>query len=315
MLPMQMRLSVVTTLYRSAEHLAEFHRRMSREAEKMALDYEIVYVNDGSPDASLDVALALAATHPNVSVVDLARNFGHHKAMMTGLAYARGERVFLLDCDLEEEPELLSSFAAAMQESKADVVYGVQSRRKGGPTERWSGRLFFWIFNQMAEHPLPRNLCTVRLMTRRYVKALVAHQERAMVIGGLWVITGFAQVALPITKGRRDGSSYTIARRVDVLVNAVTSFSDKPLKLIFYMGMGIFALALAAATYVVVRRVLFGVLLAGWASLMISVWLLGGLTLFSIGILGIYLQKVFIETKQRPYTIVREVHGALRESP
>ena len=155
----------------------------------------------------------------------------------------------------------------------------------------------------------------MRLMTRRYVQALVAHRERAMVIGGLWVITGFAQVGLPIEKARREGGSYTFTRKLDVFVNAVTSFSDKPLKLIFYLGLGIFALALAAATSLVVRRVFFGVLLAGWPSLMISVWLLGGLTLFCVGIVGIYLQKVFVETKQRPYTIVREVHGALRGEP
>jgi putative glycosyltransferase len=145
-------------------------------------------------------------------------------------------------------------------------------------------------------------------MTRRYVDALLRHQERSMIIGGLWVITGFAQVAVPVNKGSRRRTSYTFAKKVDIFVNAVTSFSEKPLKLIFYMGLLIFLLALAAAAYLVIRRVFFGVLLAGWPSLVVSVWLLGGLTLFSLGVIGIYLQKVFIETKQRPYTIVRAVH-------
>ena len=303
-----MLLSIVTTLYRSAGSLEEFHARMARAAEPFG-DFEMVLVNDGSPDESLPKALEIQRGDPRVSVVDLSRNFGHHKAMMTGLAHARGERVFLIDCDLEEEPELLSAFDEEMRRTGVDVVFGVQARRKGGPLERWSGELFFRLFNLLSDDPLPANLSTVRLMTRRYVDALLAHRERAMVIGGLWVVTGFAQVGVPIRKVARGLTSYTFAHRVDVFVNAVTSFSDKPLRLIFYLGMGLFLFALLAAVVLVVRRVFLGVLLAGWPSLMVSVWLLGGLTLFSLGVIGIYLQKIFLETKQRPYTIVREVHA------
>ena len=303
-----MKLSVVTTLYRSASHLEAFHERMSRAAAALTPDYELVFVNDGSPDESLAVAMGLAAKDPRLTVVDLSRNFGHHKAMMTGLAQANGERVFLIDCDLEEEPELLAAFDAEMARSGADVVYGIQERRKGGLVEQVSGNIFFRLFRLLSDDPLPANLTTVRLMTRRYVDALLQHQERSMFIGGLWVITGFAQVGLTVAKGSRQRTSYTFAKKVDIFVNAVTSFSEKPLKLIFYMGLLIFLLALLAAFYLVVRRVFFGVLLAGWPSLVVSVWLLGGLTLFSLGVIGIYLQKVFIETKQRPYTIVRAVH-------
>jgi len=307
-------LSIVTTLYRSAGCLDAFHARMVRTAEAFG-DFEIVLVNDGSPDESLQKALEIRASDPRVVVVDLSRNFGHHKAMMTGLAHARGERIFLIDCDLEEEPELLSAFAEEMRRTGADVVFGVQAQRKGGPVERWSGHLFFRLFNLLSDEPLPPNLSTVRLMTRRYVDALLAHRERAMVIGGLWVVTGFSQVGVPIRKVARGLTSYTFAKRVDVFVNAVTSFSDKPLRLIFYLGMAIFLFALVAALVLVVRRVFLGVLLAGWPSLMVSVWLLGGLTLFSVGVIGIYLQKVFLETKQRPYTIVRAVHGGNAPRP
>lgn len=303
-----MELSIVTTLYRSSAHLAEFHARMSREAERATSDFELILVNDGSPDDSLPTALEIGARDPRVTVVDLSRNFGHHKAMMTGLAHARGERVFLIDCDLEEPPELLSRFREQLEETRADVVYGVQERRKGDAFERWSGDLFFRLFNLLSDTPLPLNLTTVRLMSRRYVDALLAHRERAMIIGGLWVITGFLQVAEPIRKRSRPGSSYDLAARLNVFVNAVTSFSDRPLLFIFYLGVAILGTSLAAASYLVLRRVFFGVLLAGWPSLMVSVWLLGGLTLFSLGVIGIYLQKIFIETKQRPYTIVRSVH-------
>jgi putative glycosyltransferase len=302
------RLSVVATLYHSAAFLPEFHARVTEAARALTPDYEIVLVNDGSPDGSLDLAVGIHERDPRVRVVDLSRNFGHHRAMMTGLAHARGELVFLIDSDLEEDPGLLGAFHREMGRRGADVVYGVQASRKGGVFERVSGWLFFTVFNHLAPVPMPPNLCTVRLMTRRYVTALVAHQERQFTIGGLWAITGFEQVPMTIDKRSREGTTYSLARKVLVLVDSVTSFSDRPLIAAFYAGLVIVLGASAAAAYLVVRRVFFGVLLAGWPSLIVSVWLLGGLNLFCLGLIGIYLSKVFIETKQRPYVIVRRLY-------
>ena len=308
-----MRLSIVTTLYRSAAHLVEFHARAGRAASQLTSDYEIVFVNDGSPDDSLAVALALLERDERVRVIDLARNFGHHKAMMTGLAHARGDLVFLIDSDLEEDPELLGLLADTLQTSEADVVYGVQRGRRGGFFERWSGKLFFTIFNLLSEYPIPENLLTVRLMTRRYVSALVAHGERETVIAGLWALTGFEQVPMAVTKHTRSATTYSFRHKIAVLVNAITSFSARPLELIFYLGLTIGGFASAAAAYLVVRRMFFGILLPGWPSLIVSVWLLGGLILACLGIIGIYLSKIFIETKQRPYTIVRNVYERTTE--
>ncbi|HEY2433346.1 MAG TPA: glycosyltransferase family 2 protein [Vicinamibacterales bacterium] len=303
-----MDLTIVSTLYRSAPHLREFYARVSHAAAAITPHYEIVLVNDGSPDESLGVARQLVESDPRVRVVDLARNFGHHKAMMTGLSYAGGSRVFLIDCDLEEDPELLAEFDQRMQASGADVVYGVQAQRRGDMVERLSGWLFFASFNALSPHELPANVLTVRLMTRRYVEALLRHQERETIIAGLWAITGFEQLAVTVAKHARNSTTYSLRRKVAILVNSVTSFSDAPLVMVFYLGLGISLLAIAAAAYLLVRRLFFGVLLAGWPSLIVSVWLLGGLTLFCLGILGIYLSKIFIETKQRPYTIVRDVY-------
>jgi len=303
-----MRLSIVTTLYRSARHLEEFHARISAVAARFTPDYEILLVNDGSPDDSLAVALKLFEHDDRVRIVDLARNFGHHKAMMTGLAEARGDLVFLIDSDLEEPPELLTEFAEAIKEGHADVVYGVQDRRRGGLVERSSGWLFFRLFNLLSEQPIPENLATVRLMTRRYVSALVSHRERKMMIAGLWALTGFKQIARKIAKGTKGDTAYGFRRKVSVLVDSVTSFSDRPLVLIFYLGLAIGGTSSLAAVYLVVRRLFFGVALPGWPSLIVSIWMLGGLMLICLGIIGIYLSKIFIETKQRPYTIVRQIY-------
>jgi putative glycosyltransferase len=301
-------LSVVATLYRSASHLEEFHRRVSVAAASVATDYEIVLVNDGSPDDSLAAARRLLARDARVRIVDLARNFGHHKAMMTGLAHTRGDLVFLIDSDLEEDPELLATFRHRMEESGAEVVYGVQAARRGGVVERVGGWLFFKAFNLLSDTPIPENVLTVRLMTREYVSALVAHRERQIMIAGLWALTGFHQVPCPVTKHARAATNYSLTHKAAILANAVTSFSDRPLVFIFYLGLMISGLASLAAAVLVIRRLFFGVMLAGWASLIVSVWLLGGLTLFCLGVIGVYLSKVFIETKQRPYTIVRHIY-------
>jgi putative glycosyltransferase len=234
---------------------------------------------------------------------------------MTGLRHARGDLVFLIDSDLEEDPELLTAFVARLDTAPddIDVVYGVQQERRGDWFERWSGRIFFRLFNLLSDYPIPENLLTVRLMTRRYVSALLSHGEREMVIAGLWVLTGFRQVPIVVTKHSRSKTTYSVRRKIAVLVNSVTSFSSRPLVFIFYLGVVIGALAATAAAYLVIRRVFFGVLLPGWPSLIVSVWLLGGMILACLGIIGIYVSKIFIETKQRPYTIVRRVHDRTAE--
>lgn len=308
-----MRLSIVTSMYRSAAYLEEFHRRCVAAATQLTDDFEILFVNDGSPDDSLRIALDLRRRDPRVRVVDLSRNFGHHRALMTGLARADGDLVFLLDSDLEEEPEWLLTFHEALAGSDADVVYGVQEERKGGWLERTSGRLFFALFNQMLTHPIPANVVTARLMTRRYVQALVTHRDREICLAGLWVITGFEQKPLAVHKRSRDDSTYTLRMRVSAFVNAITSFSNRPLIFIFQIGMSVMLLSIVAGTVLMYQSLSGYVGVPGWASIMVSIWFLGGLTIFSVGVIGVYLAKVFTETKDRPYTIVRAEYGPERE--
>ena len=247
-------------------------------------------------------------------VIDLSRNFGHHKALMTGLAHARGELVFLIDCDLEEDPEWLSRFHDTMMTSGADVVYGVQEARKGGWVERTAGQIFFSVFNRMLSHPIPVNVVTARLMTSRYVKALVSHQERELCLAGLWAITGFEQQPISVRKGDRGESTYTVRKRISALANAITSFSNRPLVYIFQIGVAVMALSVAAGAILLYKSLSGEIGVPGWASIMVSIWFLGGLIIFCIGVIGMYLAKIFTEIKQRPYTIVRAEYGRERDS-
>ena len=305
-----MKLSVVATLYQSAAFVVPFVERAGAAARGLAGDdYEIVLVNDGSPDDSLELAVQAAARDPHVVVVDLSRNFGHHKAMMTGLAHARGELVFLIDSDLEEEPEWLEAFEAQMREQRCDVVYGAQARRKGGLFERWSGEWFYRLFKVLTGLALPQNVVTARLMTRRYVDALLRHDEREVFMAGLWHTTGFEQNPRIVHKRSKPGTTYTFRRKMALLVNSVTSFSNAPLVTIFYVGALISLVAGGVSAWLVVHWLFFQRPLSGWTSVMASIWLLGGLVICFLGIVGIYVSKVFSETKRRPYTIVRHVYG------
>ena len=304
-----MKLSIVATLYRTAPHLAEFHQRCTAAARALAgEDYEIVLVNDGSPDDSLQRALQLTRQDRHLVIADLSRNFGHHRAMMTGLTLAQGELVFLIDSDLEEEPEYLLAFHQQMQQQACDVVYGVQQSRKGGWFERVSGEGFWQAFNWLSGLELPRNLITARLMTRRYVDALTRHQEREVFMAGLFHITGFDQRPHIVKKHSTSASTYTLRRKLSLLVNSVTSFSNAPLVSIFYIGLTISCLAALHIAWLLLRWFILDTPLTGWTSVMASIWLLGGMIIAFIGVVGIYLSKVYAETKQRPYAIIRQIH-------
>lgn len=305
-----MKLSIVSTLYHSAPHIMSFYQRVSEAAKKLVGDeFEIILVSDGSPDNSLDIAIQISKNDTHVTVIELSRNFGHHKAMMTGLSHAVGKIIFLIDCDLEEDPEWLISFADQLEKDNCDVVYGVQNQRKGKLFERWSGQWFYIAFNKLTGLKLPENIVTARLMTNNYVKALLRYKEREVFIAGLWHITGFNQKPQKVVKLNSSETTYTLRKKFSILVNSVTSFSNAPLISIFYIGVSISIFACIYIAYLVFQWKFLSRPLSGWTSVMSSVWLLGGMIISFMGVIGIYLSKIFSESKQRPYTIIRQIYA------
>jgi putative glycosyltransferase len=303
-----MKLSVVTTLYKSSLYVDEFYARITAEAKKITDDYEIIFIDDGSPDDSLKKCIDLHKKDKRVKVIELSRNFGHHKAIMTGLSHTEGEFVFLIDVDLEEEPELLGKFWEKLQSSNnLDVVYGVQEKRKGGLFEKWSGDMFYTLFNAISGVNVPRNLITCRLATKKYNDALILHKEQELFLGGLLTITGFKQEHIVVKKLSHSKTTYDLRSKLSMMINSITSFSNYPLKIIFYSGMLISGISFMYILYILYQRVFLNINLEGWTSLIVSIWFLGGLVLLSIGIIGIYLSKIFIESKNRPYTIIRNI--------
>ena len=304
-----MKLSIVTTLYKSSPYIDEFYTRVSKEAQKITQNYEIVFVDDGSPDDSLQKAVALYEKDTKVKVIELSRNFGHHKAIMTGLSHAKGEFVFLIDSDLEEEPELLGRFWEELQKEKdVDVVYGVQENRKGGWFEKWSGEMFYKIFNFFSGTKIPKNFLTIRLMKQSYVLNLISFKEKEIVFSILTVLTGFSTKEIIVKKLNHSPTTYSTGAKIKLLFNTITKSSAKPLWLAFNSGLMITISSLVYILYLVYRKVVYNIGIDGWTSVMVSISFFGGMIILFLGIIGIYLAEIFIEVKNRPFTIVKKIH-------
>jgi putative glycosyltransferase len=307
-----LRVSVVTTLYNSAPYVEEFFRRSVAAVAPLTDDIEVVFVDDGSPDDSLAIARRLIGGDVNVKVVELSRNFGHFQAVMVGLGHADGDLIYLLDSDLEEPPEIFADLyapiASAPPEQPVDVGFGVARSRKGGLVERVGGAGFYRLLNSLSGVDIPVNALMARVMTRRYVQALLTHQERELFLNGVMTITGFRQVAVPVDKSGKETTTYTRLHRLSVALRAITAFSDRPLTLILVGGLTLSAIAALGVLVLVITVIAFGVDYApGWASLLAGLCFFSGLTLAAIGILGFYLGRVFVEVKSRP-VIVKAVH-------
>jgi putative glycosyltransferase len=303
-----MKLSIVSTLYKSSPFIEEFIARSAAAAALVTSDLELVIVDDGSPDDSLKKALELKPLHPKMKIIQLSRNFGHHEAILTGLRHAQGDLIFLIDCDLEEAPEDLARFVETMEKDpEVDVVYGVQRQRSKGVLDRLLGRAYYRVFNLLSDIEIPRNLTTMRLMSRRFVEALLEHDEVDVVLSGLWANTGFRQIPLEVEKKFKGTTSYDLRRQLRMLVRSVTSFSAKPLVYIFSLGLTISFIAFLAIVWITYQKLFAHVGLGGWTSLFVSIWFIGGLLMLSVGVVGIYVERIFRQVKQRPRTIVKKI--------
>ena len=198
---------------------------MVKTAESITSDFELIFVNDGSPDNSAALIRELIQKDDRVILIDLSRNFGHHHAIMAGLEQSLGEFVFLIDIDLEESPEWLNDFYGDLLQRHCDVVFGVQERRKGSRFESASGSWFYTLFNKLSPTHITPNLCTVRLMTRQYVNAVIQMKEKNIFLAGIFSWVGFHQYGKTVKKGSRETpSTYTLSKKFSLLENAISSF-------------------------------------------------------------------------------------------
>ncbi len=297
-------LSVVAPIYNEEATVEEFYARVCSALE--GLRFELVLVDDGSSDGSTTQLDRLAATDPRVRVVCLSRNFGHQTALTAGLDHARGDAVVMLDADLQDPPELIPRMLDHWR-AGCDVVYAVREQREGESrfklaTARW----FYSLFDKLAQVGLQHNSGDYRLLDRRALDALLSMRERNRFLRGMTVWVGYTQAAVPYRRDPRYAgeTKYTVSRMMRFSLDAISSFSHRPLQLATLLGFVISTLAFVAIPVVVVLRIL-GSYLPGFGSIQITVLLLGGIQLITIGIIGEYVGRIYDEVKGRPLYLVR----------
>jgi dolichol-phosphate mannosyltransferase len=296
--------SVVAPVYNEDATIDEFHARVCSALG--ALPFELVLVDDGSTDGTPMKLEALAGNDPRVRVVYLSRNFGHQTALTAGLDHARGNAVVMLDADLQDPPELISTMLDHWR-AGCDVVYAVREQREGESrfkltTARW----FYRLFDKLAQVELQHNSGDFRLLDRRALDALLSMRERNRFLRGMTVWVGYTQAAVPYHRDSRYAgeTKYTLPKMLRFSLDAISSFSHRPLQLATLLGFVISTMAFIAIPVVAVLRIL-GSYLPGFSALTILVLLLGGIELIAIGIIGEYVGRIYDEVKGRPLYLVR----------
>jgi glycosyltransferase involved in cell wall biosynthesis len=299
-------LSVVVPVFNEAEGINELHRRLKRAMDGIGADWEVIYVNDGSWDTSLQKLEALRKSGPEVAVVNLSRNFGKEIATTAGLDHARGKAVIVMDGDLQDPPEVIPRLVAAWHDG-ADMVYA-QRRMRHGDTwlKKTTASMFYRLMRRLGDVPLPSNVGDFRLMSRRVVDALLQLREQHRFMKGMFAWVGFPTTAVVYDREPRIAgkTKWNFWKLWNLAIEGITSFSVAPLKLATYIGLATAVFAALFATQLVARTLLFGNPVAGYPSLMAVVLFLGGVQLITLGIIGEYLGRVFNETKQRPLYLV-----------
>jgi glycosyltransferase involved in cell wall biosynthesis len=310
-------LSVVAPCYNEEGVLPEFVRRTAAVLDGLKISTEIVLVDDGSRDGTWAVITEAAARDPRVVGVRLMRNHGHQLALTAGLSVCRGERILIIDADLQDPPELLPDMIALMDQG-ADVVYGRRRQRAGESVfKRASAALFYRLIGRMTDVEIPSDAGDFRLLTRRVLDLLLAMPERHRFIRGMVAWIGGKQVPLLYDRHARAAgeSKYPLSKMIRFAVDAITAFSVVPLMASMTIGWIMALVGLAFFAYSIVGWFL-GANLPGWTSLMAALGLLGGMQFLMLGIIGAYLGRLYDQSKGRPLFMIRDiVGGSMRGGP
>jgi len=308
-------LSVVVPVFNESANIEPLCDRLVPILERVAASWEVVFVDDGSEDDTLSMIRARNAAEPRIGAVSFSRNFGKEVAIAAGLDHARGRAVVIMDADLQHPPEVIERFVARWREGYV-MVYGQRtSRADESAVKRGFARLFYRLFDSFTHMHLPEGAGDFRLIDARGVEVLRGLSERSRFSKGLYAWIGFKTIGIPfVVEERRHGATkWSFRTLFRFAFDSITAFSTVPLRVWTYLGGLISVLAIAAAAYFAVRTLLFGVDVAGYPSLIVSITLLGGVQLMSLGIIGEYIGRIFAEVKRRPLYVVAERVGDAAE--
>ena len=303
-------LSVVAPCYNEEENIVNLLDRVSAVCTSVIdEDYEIILVNDGSHDLTWDRILDGVKLRSNIIGINLARNYGHQAALSAGLSIARGDRILIIDSDLQDPPELLPDMMKAMDEN-ADVVYGKRLARSGDSSlRRAASFIFYRVLRTLTDFEIPVDTGDFRLINRRVLNVLLSMPENHRFIRGMIGWIGFRQVPIHYRRDERTSgeTGYTLKGLIAFAVDAITGFSIRPLRVVNFFGASVACLALIYATYIFIRWLLFGAVVSGWTSMMIVLLLVSGIQMLSLGLIGEYVGRVFQQVKGRPLFVISEM--------
>lgn len=304
-------LSVVVPIYNEEQNLDYLFERLISALDSLNLKYEIVCVNDGSKDNSLKYLVEHHHRNPDIKVVDLSRNFGKEIALSAGLDYALGSAIVPIDADLQDPPELIAELVAKWREGY-DVVYATRRLREGESwLKRFTANAFYQTITRMTPVPIPKNTGDFRLLDRCVVNALKQLPERNRFMKGLFAWVGFKQTSIMYDRPQRykGVTKWNYWKLWNFAIDGITSFSLLPLKVWSYIGIILSLISFLYASFLLIRTLILGIDVPGYASLMVAVLFLGGVQLISLGIIGEYLGRVYDEVKGRPLYFVKEFYG------
>jgi dolichol-phosphate mannosyltransferase len=305
-------LSVVVPCANEESVLLETHRRLTDTlSETAGSSFEIVYVDDGSTDATPRLLRRLQQTDSRVRVVLLSRNFGHQVAITAGMEHAAGDAVVVIDADLQDPPEVIAAFVDKWRRGH-EVVYGVRTGRDGETAFKlWTAKLFYRLIGRLSDTRIPLDTGDFRLMDRKVVDALLAMPERDRFIRGMVSWLGFSQVAVPYHRAARlaGHTKFSLIKMFRFATDGIVSFSTVPLKLASWLGFAVSGISLAGILIALYARLFEKNWVQGWTSLVIAVLFLGGVQLICLGIIGEYVGRIYGESKRRPLYLVCERLG------
>lgn len=304
--PHQQQLSILVPIYNELEVLPEFHRRLCAAVADVPMQVDVLYVDDGSTDDSRTWLAHLHEQDPRVAVLALSRNFGKETAMAAGLDYVQGDAVVIIDADLQDPPELLIAMVDAWRQGFDQVEMQRISREGESAAKRWTAHAFYRLMMRVSNVAITPDVGDFRLLSRRAVEALKTLRERNRFMKGLYAWIGYPRIQLRYHRERRHAgrSKWNYWRLWNLAIEGFTSFTVLPLKVASYVGLLVALTAFAYGVFVILKTLVLGEAVTGYPSLMVVLLFLGGAQLLCVGILGEYLGRMFVETKQRPLYLI-----------
>ncbi|MEL6256763.1 MAG: glycosyltransferase family 2 protein [Bacteroidota bacterium] len=302
-----MKISVLSPVYLGEKLTYELVRRVEKNVKTISKDYEIILVEDGSPDQSWKIIQEICEINPHVKGLKLSRNFGQHYAITAGLQEAIGDWIIVMDCDLQDKPEEIPNLYHKAQEG-FDIVFAQRKERKDKWLKRLSSKLFYKVFSLLTDTKQDATIANFGIYHKKVIQAVLSMKDHIRYFPTMVQWVGFSNTRIQVEHGHRaeDESSYTWGKLIRLALDNIIAFSDKPLRISINLGLFISFISMLIGIFYLYKYLKGDIVVLGFASLIISIWFLSGLIIFLLGVLGVYLGKTFERVKERPHYIIDE---------